>query len=55
MQAGKLSLSLGITQLRDGMSGAELLDEADKALYEAKRKGKDRLVVVQPGLPSSKG
>ena len=47
-QAGKLSLSLGITQLRDGMSGAELLDEADKALYEAKRNGKDQLVVVQP-------
>ena len=47
-QAGKLSLSLGITQLRNGMSGAELLDEADKALYEAKRNGKDQLVVVQP-------
>ena len=47
-EAGKLSLSLGITQLRDGMSGAELLDEADRALYEAKRSGKDRLVVVQP-------
>ena len=47
-QAGKVSLSLGITQLRDGMNGAELLDEADKALYEAKRKGKDQLVVVKP-------
>ncbi len=47
-QAGKLSLSLGITQLRNGMSGAELLDEADKALSEAKRNGKDQLVVVQP-------
>ena len=52
-QAGKVSLSLGITQLRAGMSGAELLDEADKALYEAKRKGKDQLVVVKPqGLKS---
>ena len=47
-EAGKLSLSLGITELRQGMSGEELLDEADSALYEAKRNGKDRLVVVDP-------
>ncbi len=46
-KAGKLSLSLGITQLREGMTGEELLDEADSALYEAKRQGKDCLVVIE--------
>ena len=46
-KAGKLSLSLGITQLREGMTGEELLDEADSALYDAKRQGKDCLVVIE--------
>ncbi|MEC9476024.1 MAG: GGDEF domain-containing protein [Planctomycetota bacterium] len=44
----QLSLSVGVTALRPGVSGDCLLDEADAALYRAKRGGRDRLVVVRP-------
>lgn len=43
-----LSLSVGVTALRPGVAGEDLLDEADAALYRAKRNGRDRLVVVRP-------
>ena len=46
-EASRLSLSLGVTQLRDGLNAESLLDEADSALYEAKRSGKDRCVIVE--------
>ena len=48
-EASNLSLSVGVTVLRDGISADELLDEADTALYQAKRAGRDRLVVVEQG------
>ena len=34
-----------IAEITDGMSGAELLDEADKALYEAKESGRNTIVI----------
>ena len=47
-EVSELSLSVGVTALRDGVTGKDLLDEADAALYRAKRGGRDRLVVVRP-------
>ncbi len=41
-----LSVSLGLTQVENGDSGPEqIIARADSALYEAKNKGKDRVVV----------
>ncbi|HIG04988.1 MAG TPA: GGDEF domain-containing protein, partial [Planctomycetes bacterium] len=46
-EVSDLSLSVGVTVLRDGLTGEDLLAEADTALYRAKREGRDRLVVVE--------
>lgn len=46
-EVSDLSLSVGVTVLRDGLSGEDLLAEADSALYRAKREGRDRLVVIE--------
>ncbi|MAW76772.1 MAG: hypothetical protein CMJ95_05190 [Planctomycetes bacterium] len=48
-EVSELSLSVGVTALRPDVSGETLLDEADAALYRAKRSGRDRLVVVRSG------
>ncbi len=47
-EVSKLSLSVGVTALREGVTSEDLLDEADAALYRAKRSGRDRVVVVRP-------
>ena len=41
----RLTLSIGVASAQGGTSG-ELLDAADKALYRAKRTGRNRICVV---------
>ncbi|MDP7033082.1 MAG: diguanylate cyclase [Planctomycetota bacterium] len=44
--APEVGLSLGVTSFRSGESSAQFLERADEALYEAKRKGKNQIVIV---------
>jgi diguanylate cyclase (GGDEF)-like protein len=47
---GHLSLSIGVAELREGEDGAALVQRADRAVYVAKREGRDR--VSLPPRPS---
>ncbi len=42
---GKITMSAGIAEYREGVSVIELVEMADKALYKAKRSGKDRVEI----------
>jgi len=44
-----ITFSAGITLARPGEAWAAILDRADHALYEAKRRGKNRVVCAAPG------
>jgi diguanylate cyclase (GGDEF)-like protein len=46
-QKVNLSLSIGVAQYRPGQSVTEFIAEADKALYEAKARGRNRVVAVE--------
>ncbi len=48
---GHLSLSIGVAELKAGEDGAALVQRADRAVYVAKREGRDR--VSLPPRPSS--
>jgi diguanylate cyclase (GGDEF)-like protein len=47
--SGKLTISVGLASYRPGMSVQHLQDMADSALYEAKRNGKNRVIVHAEG------
>lgn len=49
-QRVRFTVSCGLTQLQPGDAPSDLVARADEALYEAKRKGRNRLVVRKPSL-----
>ncbi|GGI07097.1 putative bifunctional diguanylate cyclase/phosphodiesterase [Egicoccus halophilus] len=46
----RITLSVGVTTTTDGTDPAALLTQADTALYEAKRRGRNRVEVFDPAL-----
>lgn len=47
---GKLTISVGVASLRADEDGAGVLARADEALYSAKRRGRNRVVVFEEGV-----
>ena len=43
---GPVTISGGLTLVREGVSPSELLREADQALYQAKREGRNRIIAA---------
>ena len=53
-QSVTVSASIGMALRADGGTGAdELIQEADGAMYEAKRAGKGRVVLSRPTVPTT--
>ncbi|MOA36087.1 putative diguanylate cyclase YdaM [compost metagenome] len=42
-QVGQITLSIGVAQIQDNETLAGLIDRADKALYRAKKEGRNRV------------
>lgn len=45
----KITISLGVATYRTGESANDFIERADKALYESKAQGRNRVTVAQPG------
>jgi diguanylate cyclase (GGDEF)-like protein len=50
MPDGKLTVSVGIAQLRDSEDAIQLIARADEALYSAKRRGRNRVIAHEDGI-----
>ncbi len=53
LELGSITMSIGATQYILGENISALIERADKGLYEAKRKGRNQVVVRLPGVTSS--
>ena len=49
-----VTVSIGVAQLEAGDHARDVIDRADRALYEAKKAGKNRVVATQPPSPSTR-
>ena len=47
-----VTVSIGVAELQVGDHARDVIDRADRALYEAKRSGKNRVVATPPPSPS---
>ena len=45
-EVGKMTCSIGVSQLKDDDSFNELFDRVDKALYSSKENGRNRVTVI---------
>lgn len=55
VERGRVTVSIGLTTAGSPGSGSyeQMISEADSALYEAKRTGRDRAVVWRPGMSAA--
>jgi diguanylate cyclase (GGDEF)-like protein len=51
LEALRVTASVGLAESSIGMTGHELIERADHALYRAKRDGKNRVRMLMPGEP----
>jgi diguanylate cyclase (GGDEF)-like protein len=49
-----VTVSIGVAELQSGDQARDVLDRADRALYEAKKAGKNRVVATPPPSPSTR-
>ena len=43
---GRITISVGIAEIQPGESSSHLIERADKALYMAKKSGRNRCIVA---------
>jgi len=49
-----VTVSIGVAELQPGDHARDVIDRADRAMYEAKRAGKNRVVATPPPTPSTR-
>ncbi len=52
MNGGKVTVSFGVTEIQPGDTPSTMLSRADRALYQAKDRGRNAVVQLGSGMPS---